>query len=102
MAPSTTIASESGFNSIALQENLGREKHTGTTFKEEAPQHKEDATPVQQDDNLTYTDDEHEPEIHARTWIAVAALCVQSFCQLFALMGPPTIVCCLPAILLSM
>lgn len=44
------------------------------------------------EDNITYTDDEHEPELHARTWIALTALCVQSFCQLFALIGPPTAV----------
>jgi hypothetical protein len=49
--------------------------------------------PIQTEENITYTDDEHEPKLHARTWIALTALCVQSFCQLFALMGPPTIVC---------
>lgn len=43
-------------------------------------------------ENLVYADDEHEPIIHARTWIAVASLCVWSFAQLFAILGPPAIV----------
>jgi hypothetical protein len=42
--------------------------------------------------NLEYTDDEHEPKIHLRTWIALLALCLQSFVQLWSLMGPPAVV----------
>lgn len=29
--------------------------------------------------NLEYNNDDEEPEIHFRTWIAIAALCVSAF-----------------------
>jgi hypothetical protein len=42
--------------------------------------------------NLMYADDDQEPEIHLRTWIAVLAMCVLGYVQLVALTGPSTIV----------
>lgn len=42
-------------------------------------------------DNLTYSGDE-EPELHLQTWIAVAAMFMLNFVQVFALMGPPAVV----------
>lgn len=42
--------------------------------------------------NLTYEYGDEEPEIHARTWIAVAAMCLLNFVQIIALQGPPVVV----------
>lgn len=42
--------------------------------------------------NLVYADDDHEPEIHFRTIIAVFAMFVLLFTQNVALQGPPFIV----------
>lgn len=43
--------------------------------------------------NLAYDDTEHEPEIHIRTWIAVASMFLLNFVQIIALQGPPVVVC---------
>ena len=40
--------------------------------------------------SLVYADDDQEPELHVRTWIAVAAMIVLNFVILVALQGPPT------------
>ena len=42
--------------------------------------------------NLTYDNAEQEPEIHFRTWIAVAAMMLLNFVQIIALQGPPVVV----------
>lgn len=44
------------------------------------------------DDNLVYDDAEEEPEIHIRTWFAVAAMFLLNFVQILALLGPPVVV----------
>ena len=44
------------------------------------------------DQNLVYNDDEEEPEIHMRTWIALAALWMLNYVQVVALQGPPAVV----------
>jgi hypothetical protein len=36
--------------------------------------------------------DEEEPELHARTWVAVAAMFLLNFIQVAALDGPPAVV----------
>jgi hypothetical protein len=41
--------------------------------------------------NLVY-DGEVEPEIHLRTWIALAAMFLLNYVQVFALQGPPAVV----------
>lgn len=61
--------------------------------KQEEVIHEEQKYPEAADKNLVYDDDEHEPDLHARTWIALAGFCLYSFTQLFALLGPPTVVC---------
>ena len=61
-----------------------------TQLEETTP---EDQPPTKlEDGNLVYAVDELQPELHARTWIALAAMCLYSFTQLFALLGPPTVV----------
>ena len=42
--------------------------------------------------NLEYKEDDKEPEIHLRTWLAVAAMTILNFVALVALTGPPTMV----------
>lgn len=70
------------------QPNASLEKDSSAEIKEAVPEHDEHTVAG----NLTYDDDEHEPEIHLRTWIALLALCLQSFCQLWSLLGPPAVV----------
>lgn len=43
-----------------------------------------------QDGNLVYDGDE-EPEVHMRTWIALAAMFLLNLVQVFALQGPPAV-----------
>ncbi len=40
-----------------------------------------------------YNDDEHEPELHARTYYAIAAMFLLNMVQVLALQGPPAVVC---------
>lgn len=44
-----------------------------------------------QEGNLFY-DGEEEPEIHMRTWIALASMWLLNLVQVFALQGPPAVV----------
>ncbi|QDS73349.1 hypothetical protein FKW77_006804 [Venturia effusa] len=41
--------------------------------------------------DLTYDNEDEEPELHARTYIALAAMFLLNFIQAFALTGPPTV-----------
>lgn len=43
---------------------------------------------------LEYEDAELEPELHARTYVAFAAMLLLNFVQVFALTGPPAVVSC--------
>lgn len=63
----------------------------------EIPVHKHTAdnsekAPSTIDDNLVYDDAEEEPEIHIRTWVAVAAMFLLNLVQILALLGPPVVV----------
>ena len=40
-----------------------------------------------------YDDDAHEPELHARTYVAVLAMFLLNMVQVLALQGPPAVVC---------
>ena len=42
---------------------------------------------------LDYDDDEHEPELHARTYVALLAMFLLNMVQVLALLGPPAVVC---------
>jgi hypothetical protein len=44
------------------------------------------------DDNLVYDNDNEVPDMHLRTYIAVAAMFLLNFVQVVALQGPPTVV----------
>jgi hypothetical protein len=42
--------------------------------------------------NLVYDDVDEEPELHARTYIALLSMFALNFVQVFALQGPPSVV----------
>lgn len=42
--------------------------------------------------NLVYNDIDEEPEIHFRTYVAVAAMLILNYVQIIALQGPPVVV----------
>lgn len=44
------------------------------------------------DGNLIYDKAEEEPQIHARTFVALAAMFLLNLVQVFALQGPPAVV----------
>lgn len=44
------------------------------------------------DDNPVYDEVDEEPEIHMRTWIALASMFLLNLVQVFALQGPPAVV----------
>ncbi|KIX01170.1 uncharacterized protein Z518_08895 [Rhinocladiella mackenziei CBS 650.93] len=46
---------------------------------------------VTNDRNLVYDDNEEEPELHARTYVAILAMFIPNFIQVFALQGPPAV-----------
>ena len=43
--------------------------------------------------DLLYKNEEEEPELHARTYIALAAMCLMNLVPVFALQGPSAVVC---------
>lgn len=42
--------------------------------------------------DIEYDDDENEPELHARTYVAVLAMFLLNMVQVLALQGPPAVV----------
>lgn len=70
------------------------EKTTDYTFEEvehnQKTEHSERVpTPT---GNLVYDHNDEEPEIHARTYFALAAMFLLNFVQVVALQGPPAVV----------
>jgi hypothetical protein len=53
--------------------------------------HQEDLTNPPPND-LVYDDDDEEPELHARTYLALAAMFLLNLVQVLALQGPPAVV----------
>ena len=47
---------------------------------------------VTSDANLVYDDNDEEPELHARTYFALAAMFLLNLVQVLALQGPPAVV----------
>ena len=48
--------------------------------------------PINSAHDLAYDDVDNEPELHARTYIALMAMFLLNMVQLFALQGPPAVV----------
>lgn len=64
--------------------------HSETPEKQSSEaQHMEKSVPVQ---NPVYDEVDEEPEIHMRTWIALASMFLLNLVQVFALQGPPAVV----------
>ena len=74
-----TIQEKANDNDTAHHEQVGREDMKS-----------ESVPPV--DANLVYDDDEEEPEIHARTYLALLAMFTLNLVQVLALQGPPAVV----------
>jgi hypothetical protein len=68
------------------------------SFSKEAkenPEMEAEATHLEHAERVTtlaYSDHEHEPELHWRTWLALISMCILQFVQLSALLGPPSAV----------
>lgn len=77
------MASRDKNSTQAAKTNDGIEKTTVDA------KHLEQATKYE--DDIVY-DGEEEPEIHMRTWIALASMFLLNLVQVFALQGPPAVV----------
>lgn len=55
----------------------------------------EDVDSSREEHNLVY-DEEVEPELHARTYVALLAMFLLNMVQVVALQGPPAVVSCSP------
>ncbi|KAJ9602510.1 hypothetical protein H2200_013053 [Cladophialophora chaetospira] len=51
--------------------------------------------------NLSYDEDEVKPELHARTFLALAAMWLLNLVQLFAIQGPPAVTWILTSLILA-
>lgn len=60
------------------EKNMSDEKHLERTVTSES--------------NLVYDDVDEEPELHARTWLALGAMFLLNLVQVVALQGPPAVV----------
>jgi hypothetical protein len=74
-------------NSVDEQKSVN---HKSTEKTESESEHLENAVTLE--DNLVYNAVDEEPEIHMRTWIALAAMFLLNLVQVFALQGPPAVV----------
>lgn len=71
--------------------HASEEQTHSSTSEEKSGQdtHMEQATDV----DLVYDNDDEEPELHARTWLALLAMLFLNMVQVLALQGPPAAVC---------
>jgi hypothetical protein len=67
------------------------EKLTELHANEELTQHEEHKKEGEPE-NLVYANDEEEPELHFRTWLAVFAMCMINYAALIAITGVPSMV----------
>lgn len=57
------------------------------------PTHVEDGNPDSSlPGNLVYVQEDEEPEIHIRTWVAYGSMLLLIYCQNMCLQGPPSVV----------
>lgn len=68
-----------------MHESHGEKDAAGSTYVEQTAPEVRD---------LTYENPDEEPELHLKTYFAVAALFLLNFVQVFALTGPPVVVRC--------
>jgi hypothetical protein len=80
-------------STMGEQNAVGEQKRVtlkSTEKTESESEHLENAVTLE--DNLVYNAVDEEPEIHMRTWIALAAMFLLNLVQVFALQGPPAVV----------
>ena len=68
-------------------EELVRDEKAASSSKEE---HLENVKT--RDQEFVYDDTEHEPELHMRTYIAIASMLIFNLACTFALLSPPAVV----------
>jgi hypothetical protein len=73
-----------GEENMKLDSVLSQEQVGGANMKSESVS--------SHNTNLVYDNDEEEPELHAKTYIALAAMFLLNFVQVLALQGPPAVV----------
>ena len=61
--------------------------------KSESKAHLEHIDAINED--LVYDDAEHEPQLHFRTWVALAAMWLYNYVIVLTLLSPPVVVCSL-------
>ena len=84
---SSDAAVGGGVNPEPMQAHSPADEKT-STFADE----KKVERVVTSEENLVYDDNEEEPELHARTYFALAAMFLLNLVQVFALQGPPAVV----------
>jgi hypothetical protein len=71
-------------------ESKARELEIETVNASEVEKSREDVSPI--GGNFVYDDNDEEPELHARTYFALAAMFFLNLVQVLALQGPPAVV----------
>lgn len=83
------MTSNLDMNRVADQMDSPQIAAEGDAKTFDSEKHLEHVDIVQGD--LVYDDAEHEPELHMRTWIALAAMCLFNYNVIFALLSPPAV-----------
>ena len=79
-----------GFADQAINDGPGQVLAGGDEKHAPLEEHVEHVTTAE--GNLIYDDVDEEPELHARTYLAVFAMLMLNMVQVFALSGPPAVV----------
>ena len=85
MATATTVSDKNLVPFHQEDIDLSREKQADSIGREL------DVTKTEEG-NLVYDDVDEEPELHTRTYIALAAFFLLNYVQVYALQGPPLVV----------
>lgn len=82
MANTEDGANNDTFHPTTHQESVDKSKELEVQLEDVLSEDKKDLS--QEAQNLVCADDEHEPKLHARTWIVLIALCTQKFIQSYS------------------
>lgn len=85
--PATNRATEKELTQPVQTETALPSDEKGESLDEKYAEHA-----AESDGNLVYEDDDEEPELHARTYIALFSMFLLNYVQVLALQGPPAIV----------
>lgn len=90
-APNSTIVPTSPRNVEATSEGASKQQDQYQLTEEEYA--------GQSTRNLTFDEEEVEPELHARTYVAIAAMILLNYTQVMALQGPAAVVSYYPGMM---